>query len=167
MKNNASFLIVILGLFTSTSLCAANCAYIDNKVVFSDIYARLVNRGPNMLAVYGTVENDDSVPHILTGVSSAGAKNSTFMVYRQDGGAGPITAHPIPSITIPQEGGTYAWVMGGNHITLSGYDAKTAGKKLQFGTSFDSNQNVDLTFTFADGCQQIIQKVPIKDRMQD
>ncbi|MFI4956598.1 MAG: copper chaperone PCu(A)C [Gammaproteobacteria bacterium] len=178
MKRRTSFLILIVSLLMPAFAWAEygvaegseeeECPYLaNNKVVFSDIYARLVNRGPNMLAVYGKVKNNDDEPHVLTDVSAPNAKLSNFQEYRQDGGAGPITAHPLSNITLDKEGGFYVWEMGGNHITLAGFDKKTAGEKLQFGTTFDPNQTIDLTFTFADGCKKTVYKVPIRDRMQD
>lgn len=141
------------------------CGYVDS-IVFSNLYARLVNRGPNMLTAYGTVTNNDNAPHTLTSVQTPKAEQSYFRVYRQEGGAGNITAHPIDSITIPKDGGTYRWSLGGPHIALTGFPPKVAGQKLQFGTDFDPNQTIELTFGFSDGCTKSIENVPIRDRMQ-
>lgn len=159
MKNQ---ILIVLALFTSQAL--ADCGYLD-EIEFNDLAARLVNRGPNMLVVYGNVVNNDSVDHELTAVSTPKAASSQFSEYRQVGGTGDITAHPLSSITLPRDGGTYYWVMGGNHITLAGFDNETAAKKLQFGTDFDPNQSVDITFTFSDGCSKTVDDVPIRDRM--
>jgi copper(I)-binding protein len=167
MKLRGHFLVTMLSLLLSTPVWADDCAYLtNNKVVFSDFYARLVNRGPKMLSLYGKVVNNDSVPHVLTAVATDNAKNSNFMVYRQDGGAGNITAHTVPSITLAQEGGYKVWAMGTDHIRLGNYNAKATGKLLQFGTQYKPN-TIDVTFTFSDGCTQTVSQILIRDRMND
>lgn len=142
-----------------------DCGYLE-EITFSNMYTRLVNRGPNMLAGYGTVTNNSSKSRTLVGVSTPNAKSSSFRTYRQVGGAGDITAQPVSQITIPNQGGSYTWVLGGQHIALEGFDKKATAKKLQFGTDFDPNQTVDITFKFIDGCKKTVKDVPIRDRMQ-
>lgn len=143
----------------------AECAYLQH-IVFENFYTRLVNRGPDMLTAYGSITNNNNDDYTLTGVSTPGAKSSMFRDYRQVGGTGDITAHTVASITIPGQGGHYTWYLGGPHIALMGFTEKIMNQKLQFGTAFDPNQSVDITFTFSDGCTHTLKKVPIRDRMQ-
>lgn len=156
---------ILLLLFCASAFAQDPCAYLEN-ISFTDFYARLVNRGPNMLTAYGTVTNNDDAPHTLVGVSTPEAQTSLFREYRQTGGAGDITAQPVSSIEVPNGGGAFTWYLGGPHIALLGFTPKAAGKLLQFGTSFDPNQTVPLTFKFSDGCTYTLPNVPIRDRMQ-
>jgi copper(I)-binding protein len=150
-------------LFSTTVLAQANCQYVNN-ISFTGMYAQLVNRGPDMLGVYGLVQNNSDDAHTLTSVASPLTRNGTFNIYPQNT-TGDVTSTPIDSITLSPQGGLYTWERGGNHIEVNGF--KKAKNRPQFGTDFDPNQTISLIFTFSDGCTVMLDSVPVKDRMQE
>ncbi len=149
-------------IFRNMNQNKLNCGYINN-IEFSNMNARLVNRGPDMLSVYGTVRNNDGNEHTLVSACSSMAGSTVFHIYRQQGGTGNITMWPIDKITIPV-GSYYTWEMGGPHIMMQ----RIVEKQMPiFGTQFQEGQTASITFVFSDGCAMTVNEIPIRDRIQE
>ena len=124
---------------------------ISLPIDFSDAYALTTSADDEQLNVFITVKSHDPInSHTISDVYSPGARQSLFQAYARDSND-TNQSGVSDEIVIPPEG-IFIFRPRNLSIMLTGYKERP-----------NPDDTISLSFTFADGCIQTVNNIPVRD----